>query len=331
MCLGARIFFKVNMSRLHNKYKYTLSGQKLSSDLSRVRDDIDKIDEEILSLLVKRMNIVNEVCIAKRHEAEKICPSGYHNNIYRPVRELQIIEKLFRKVPDNTNLSKGVIFNVWRAIINGTLMVEAPFCISVYYPYAHCNNDDCAGLLSMINSVREYFGFQHLRIFKDINKFIHSLYPSEDYALTIGFIGDRDFDMWGESMKDAVSAKNQVTLCINARLPFMEMNTDINRATGYIVSGTLSERHSAERSVLFVSGEFVEIGSIYMDARDFMRSVNMKVLREHVVENEPNCDGKKYYWLVEYDGHISEIDQDALLKHKLSCTSLGIYPLFHSE
>ncbi|MBV8939162.1 MAG: chorismate mutase [Alphaproteobacteria bacterium] len=93
------------------------------SSLTRLRAQIDAVDERIMTLLVERMAIVREVGETKSRE----CAGG---NPIRPGREAQQVRRIvewFR----GTDFAPAAAASIWRSIIMASLAVEGALTISV--------------------------------------------------------------------------------------------------------------------------------------------------------------------------------------------------------
>lgn len=95
------------------------------SELKRLRNEIDKIDEEILDLLNRRAGIVIEVARIKRKENARF---------YSPEREKEILQRL-------TSINKGPFPNsaikpLFREILSASLSLEQPLKVSYFGPVA---------------------------------------------------------------------------------------------------------------------------------------------------------------------------------------------------
>ncbi len=95
------------------------------SELKGLRNEIDKIDEEILNLLNRRASIVIEVARIKRKE---------NASFYSPEREKEIIQRL-------TVLNKGpfpdsAIKPLYREILSASLSLEQPLKVAYFGPVA---------------------------------------------------------------------------------------------------------------------------------------------------------------------------------------------------
>ena len=93
------------------------------SEINDLRKGIDTIDDAILELLSKRMEIVNEIGIIKR---------GSNSLIYHPDREKEIIDRLIQK--NNGQLSDLAIEAIFLEIFGVSRNLELPELISYLGP-----------------------------------------------------------------------------------------------------------------------------------------------------------------------------------------------------
>ncbi len=93
------------------------------TDLSGLRGDIDRIDDQIHDLLMRRTALAVEVRKAK--------PAG--NSIaYRPARESAILRRLAAR--HKGPLPKTVLTRIWREIMTAMLRLQGPFAVAVHAP-----------------------------------------------------------------------------------------------------------------------------------------------------------------------------------------------------
>ncbi len=92
-------------------------------DISSLRNGIDKIDDQILQLLVNRMNLVDEIGKLKRNT---------NTAIYHPDREKEIIERLSKM--NTGRLSKSAIEAIYLEIFGVSRNLELPEIISFLGP-----------------------------------------------------------------------------------------------------------------------------------------------------------------------------------------------------
>ena len=85
---------------------------KITGDINKLRDQIDKIDKKIIDLILKRMNIVHQVGLAK---------SQNKGRIYVPEREVEI----YKKLSSFSDLSPKEIQSFYTEIISVCRKLEA--------------------------------------------------------------------------------------------------------------------------------------------------------------------------------------------------------------
>ena len=95
------------------------------SELKKLREGIDEIDEEILNLLNKRARIVIDVARIKRKENARF---------YSPEREKEILQRLI-------SMNKGpfpdsAIKPLFREILSASLSLEQPLKVAYFGPVA---------------------------------------------------------------------------------------------------------------------------------------------------------------------------------------------------
>jgi chorismate mutase/prephenate dehydratase len=92
--------------------------------LQALRQDIDKIDDQILSLLKKRMEVIAKVGELKKNNQE--------NFFIRSSREADMIKNLVAKT--DSAFPKSAIVSIWRKIITAANMHEQPLRIAIHNP-----------------------------------------------------------------------------------------------------------------------------------------------------------------------------------------------------
>jgi len=109
--------------------------------LEELRKEIDQIDKELHNLLVRRIEIGQEVAKAKKIN------SGFN---LRPGREAQIMKRLvLRNTPP---LSATSIYRIWREILSANLNQQTPIKFAAYLPerYYYTLAKDYSGSSSKI-------------------------------------------------------------------------------------------------------------------------------------------------------------------------------------
>ena len=85
----------------------------MNKKLDHLREEIDRIDENILQLIIKRFEIAKKIVLAK----------GKTSSIYRPDRENLIIRKLEYLSP---KITKNIVFPIWRILMSANIYLQKP-------------------------------------------------------------------------------------------------------------------------------------------------------------------------------------------------------------
>ncbi len=93
------------------------------TDLAGLRAEIDRIDDRVHDLLMRRTALAGKVRKAKRN-ADAIA--------YRPAREATILRRLVHR--HKGPLPKTVLTRIWREVMTATLRLQGPFAVAVYAP-----------------------------------------------------------------------------------------------------------------------------------------------------------------------------------------------------
>ena len=105
--------------------------------LSKARQEIDRIDDQLHDLIIERAIISKEIQNLKKESSIKI----------RPGREAQIIYRLLDRHKSNFPVQE--LIRVWREIITGSLRMQGPFSIAAFEP---------DGELDYCNLARDHYG-----------------------------------------------------------------------------------------------------------------------------------------------------------------------------
>ncbi|MCW8836926.1 MAG: chorismate mutase [Rhodospirillales bacterium] len=92
------------------------------TELNKLREEIDEIDNSIHDLIMRRTQIVEKVRDVKSDSAVKI----------RPSREAEILYRLVNR--HEGPFPKRELVRIWRELIVATLSFEGPFSTAVYAP-----------------------------------------------------------------------------------------------------------------------------------------------------------------------------------------------------
>ena len=108
--------------------------------LTDLRQEIDRIDEAMHELLIKRGQIIDRLIAVKKTEET--------GSAFRPAREADMMRRLVDR--HHGTLPLDTVESIWRVIISTFTYVQAPFSVHA---------DLSAGDALMRNSARFHFGF----------------------------------------------------------------------------------------------------------------------------------------------------------------------------
>ncbi|HLD77244.1 MAG TPA: chorismate mutase, partial [Rickettsiales bacterium] len=98
-------------------------NSEYSQKLGELREEIDKIDDKILKLLQKRLEIVKSVQEVKSKNGEEF--------FIKSAREADMIKNLLTKTKI---MPKSAIIDIWRKIITSANCLEQPLQIALHNP-----------------------------------------------------------------------------------------------------------------------------------------------------------------------------------------------------
>ncbi len=176
------------------------------TSLAEIRQEIDEVDNKILSLLDQRSQIVERV---------KKIKTGH---IFRPAREADMLRTLHQKYQGIYPFS--AIYTIWREIIAATLRQEGKFNLVTL-------GDD----QNLTKLCYHQFGvLTPLVCMKDVEHFFEKI-SNDDVA--VGIVKLDDFKSWGADLY-----KYQKNLSIVGGLPYLTCN---NIPYAMMISQTIPE------------------------------------------------------------------------------------------
>jgi chorismate mutase/prephenate dehydratase len=178
---------------------WSVIGSMLSSqpELEELRRRIDVIDNNLLELLVDRLEVVGQVAALK---------ADGNAAIYVPSREAAIIRRLVARCGDG--LPVGTMVRIWRELLGAGVRREGPFAVGAYVP------PDSAGVWDIS---RDHFGSQMpMTMFQTTSQVIRAV---TDRRVAVGVLpmpqgGDTD-PWWVHLLSSDADAPRVI-----ARLPF---------------------------------------------------------------------------------------------------------------
>lgn len=201
--------------------------------LEKFRNEIDKIDEQLISLLKQRFKVVKKVGTLKKKNGEKF--------LIRSAREADMIKILIKK--SGKDLTQNLIIDLWRKLITAANMLEQPIQLfSQHQEYEHL--------------IREYYNSEvPLKFFKTSREVISALKKTKS-GIAIFALPPQSKEKWWELLpkdfyvfaKIPFSAKSKIKLvAIAAKKPeksksditLVETKSGLKEISGFHLTHTL--------------------------------------------------------------------------------------------
>jgi len=215
------------------------SNKTPEAPLLVLREEIDQIDNQIISLLMQRMNVITRVGELKKNNQEKF--------FIRSNREADMIKDLVKK--SGNILPKTTIISIWRKIITTANMDEQPLAIAIHNPK---NIPDYDYL------VKEYYNeLVPLHNFDSATNVVAEIEKGE---VQIGIFA-LPHEIGEEKKEDPKEnwwislANNRSDLKIFAKIPFYEIaeqKKDLDKIELVAVAAKEPEKSSDDRSLIYL-------------------------------------------------------------------------------
>jgi len=92
--------------------------------LEELRAEVDRLDDELLKVLEKRIAIVNDIAVAKKDDGSALA--------FRPGREANVIRSRLEK--HTSHMADAIVARIWREIISAACRMQKPMSVSVTAP-----------------------------------------------------------------------------------------------------------------------------------------------------------------------------------------------------
>lgn len=196
-------------------------------DLATLRSDIDTIDNEIVSLLKKRLHVV--------HQVGKIKANQPKQSFIRSGREATMIKQLVKQI--DKQYPAETIIRMWRSIITASLYAEQPFNIAVEVNSMSRDNYWLA---------REYFGtFVPTSIHDRTEEVIHHIQNDPSFIGVVSPTGS-----WWDILSTGTGAPYGIS--VFACLPFVHSHTTPKQDLALSLAQVTPEKTGHDISLLVV-------------------------------------------------------------------------------
>lgn len=258
--------------------------------LNVLRQEIDKIDEQIINLLAQRMEVVKKVGELKKTYNEKF--------FIRANREADMIKNLITK-PLNS-FPKSAVVSIWRKIIAAANMTEQNLKIAVHNPK---NIADYAYL------VREYYNAEiPITLNDSVTKIVQEIENNEVQlaAFALPKNDSQNYNQMDISENWWINlANNKLGIRVFAKIPFAELADQELNHNLVLVAAKEPEKSAQDNSLLYL-----EIAKEYKqnEILDILQKNNFaaKILKSVKL---PQVDNMVFY-LVEVTGFYTAESQE---------------------
>jgi len=268
------------------------SNKTYESSLLALRQEIDDVDNKILSLLEQRMSVVGRVAELKKQNDEKF--------FIRSNREADMIKDLIKK--SQKTLPKNLVLNLWRKIITAANMHEQPLRIAIHNP------NDCAKRSALVTQY--YNELVPLHNFDSPTNVIAALQKNEAEIAIFELPSQNSEDQKEDQKQNwwIALANNKDGLRVFARIPFYELNSKEDQLKLVAVAAKRAEKSSDDLSLLYVeASKEVSILQILNELKNL--NLNAKILKSVKINQ---VEGMVFY-LIEVVGFVD--DGDEILKN----------------
>lgn len=200
--------------------------------LDTLRSNIDAIDDQIHSLLLRRTDLVTQIGDLKRSR-------GADGFSLRPAREATIIRRLVAH--HRGPFPVTALVHLWRELLSGQVMVQSHFNTAVFEPSTDATYRSIA---------RDQFSAAaKVHTFTSAGQVVHAVSSGDATVGVLPLPSDKYHDPWWATLP----SEGKVPLRIIARLPFLKQKT---RAAEYtealVVAKVLPEPSGEDVSLLVI-------------------------------------------------------------------------------
>lgn len=197
--------------------------------LDALRREIDRIDEEIHDLLMRRAAVVDEI----RHS------KGAEGGPYlRPGREAAILRRLLAR--HSGNLPKASLVRIWREIMAAVAQLQEPFTVAVFAPAEFPGYWDLA---------RDHFGSATpMTRYASVDHVIRAASDGPNTIAVLPYPHEASSDPWWRFL----ASEDEGALRVVARLPFFRVPGRAENVTAFAVARMDPEETGRDRSLFAV-------------------------------------------------------------------------------
>jgi len=247
---------------------------KSDTDLSGFRAEIDRIDDEIHDLLMRRITIAVNVGNTKRDNSSVA---------YRPAREAEILRRLTDR--HKGALPKTVLIRIWREIMTAMLRLQGPFTVAVYAPDGDGAYRDLA---------RDHFGGAvPATLHQSARSVVNSVTESSTTVGVLPLPIDDETDPWWPALTEYSGDGPWIV----ARLPVAQL---VEGPDALVIGPIVHEATGSDRSYLMVRAS-IDVSRASLG--ESLTRLGMKPFYMTIRPDQESADLTRF--LFEVEGHVA--------------------------
>lgn len=222
----------------------------MDMSLEALRDEIDRLDDQLHDLLMRRADLVAQVAEAKRGTADAVM---------RPGREATVMRHLLER--HHGPLPRAAVARIWREIISAMVRLQGPMTVAVYAPEKSVGYWDLA---------RGHYGSSTpMTLHRSPNSVLRAVTENAGTAGVLPMPQEDDVDPWWPGLAGGSEDGPRII----ARLPFVGQGEGRFEDLSALVVGTCeSDETGEDASYLIVS---VERGVSRAKLQEHLNSVGL--------------------------------------------------------
>ncbi len=247
------------------------------TDLSGIRAEIDRIDDQIHDLLMRRTALAGKVGKTKR-DTNAVA--------YRPAREAAILRRLTDR--HKGALPKTVLTRIWREIMTAMLRLQGPFTVAVYAP-------DGAGPYRDL--ARDHFGGAvPATLHQSTRSVVNSVTESSTTVGVLPLPVDDETDPWWPALTEYAGDGPWIV----ARLPVARL---VEGPDALVIGPMVHEATGSDRSHLMIRAS-IDVSRASLG--ESLTRLGMKPVYMTIRPDQESADLARF--LFEVEGHVATDD-----------------------
>lgn len=251
------------------------------ADLSKLRQEIDAIDDALHDLVMRRTSLVGRIIDAKNDGTSR----------FQPAREAQILRRLVDR--HDGPFPRAALIRIWREIIAASLRLQGPFSVAAY---AHNDDIACRDL------AREHFGYTTpITSYQSSRAVVNAVGEGTATVGVLPMPEENETAPWWPALLAYPAGRPAIV----ARLPFAPAGESRGEWTEALVVGILRQAPSGrDRSFLLVQAS-PEVSRARLSGA--LGRVGMESI--YMITRPDDVDPARTQFLIEVDGFVDTDDE----------------------